>query len=255
MVVSPPQASRVARISSRSTASMISVSELPICAGCWPRIGGRQAAGVEQLAVLEEEGGAGDLVLQLAHVARPAVAPQGAQRGPRDAADADAQPPGLFGEEEGRQVGDVRAAAAERRQLDLPGGDAVVEVGPEGAFGDHLLDRPVGRRDDPAAGRPRGRAAHPEDLLLLQHAQDLGLGLGRHVADLVEEEGALVGLLEFARPGVDPGGHAFSTPKSSASSRSRGSEAQLIATTGCEARGEAEWMNRASTSLPVPDSP
>src|SRR5215467_13005468 len=34
-----------------------------------------------------------------------------------------------------------------------------------------------------------------------------------------------------------------------------GIAAQLTATKGCEARGELRWMKRASTSLPVPDSP
>src|SRR5690349_7173345 len=34
-----------------------------------------------------------------------------------------------------------------------------------------------------------------------------------------------------------------------------GIAAQLTAMKGCEARGELRWMKRASTSLPVPDSP
>jgi hypothetical protein len=41
-------------------------------------------------------------------------------------------------------------------------------------------------------------AAQPLELLLLQHAQHLGLRLQAHVADLVEEDRALVGLLELA---------------------------------------------------------
>jgi hypothetical protein len=56
------------------------------------------------------------------------------------------------------------------------------------------------------------------DLLLLQDAQELGLQGWRHVADLVEEEGAAVGQLELAAAalavgaGVGPG----ATPKNSA---------------------------------------
>ena len=41
-------------------------------------------------------------------------------------------------------------------------------------------------------------AADALEALLLQHAQQLGLRGGRHVADLVEEQRAAVGLLEPA---------------------------------------------------------
>ena len=44
----------------------------------------------------------------------------------------------------------------------------------------------------------RARAAEPLELVLLQHAQDLGLRVRAHVADLVEEQRAAVGLLEAA---------------------------------------------------------
>jgi hypothetical protein len=43
-------------------------------------------------------------------------------------------------------------------------------------------------------------AADPVELAVGQHAQQAGLQLGRHVADLVEEQGAAVGLLEAAPP-------------------------------------------------------
>ena len=44
----------------------------------------------------------------------------------------------------------------------------------------------------------RPRAAEPLELVLLEHAQDLGLRVGAHVADFVEEQRAAVGLLEAA---------------------------------------------------------
>ena len=43
-------------------------------------------------------------------------------------------------------------------------------------------------------------AAHPADLALLQHPQQLGLELERQVADLVQQQRALVGQLEEPRP-------------------------------------------------------
>ena len=47
----------------------------------------------------------------------------------------------------------------------------------------------------------------------------------------------------------------FSWPNSSDSSRCSGSAAQFRATNGPSLRGEPRWMKRATTSLPVPDSP
>ena len=46
-------------------------------------------------------------------------------------------------------------------------------------------------------------AADLLDLALLQRAQDLGLGAQAHVADLVEEQRAAVGLRELAGAGLD----------------------------------------------------
>ena len=43
-----------------------------------------------------------------------------------------------------------------------------------------------------------GRAADPLERLIDQHAQDLVLGLARHVGDLVDEQRAAVGLLQRA---------------------------------------------------------
>jgi hypothetical protein len=47
----------------------------------------------------------------------------------------------------------------------------------------------------------------------------------------------------------------FSWPNSSLSSSSAGMAPQLIGTNGRAWRGEQSWMARATTSLPVPDSP
>src|SRR5437868_6937778 len=55
-----------------------------------------------------------------------------------------------------------------------------------------------GRRDQPHIGADRLVAADALEGLLLEHAQHLGLGRRWHVADLVEEEGAAVALLELA---------------------------------------------------------
>ena len=49
-------------------------------------------------------------------------------------------------------------------------------------------------------------AADALELALLEHAQQLGLGLEGHLADLVEEERAAVGQLEAADASVDGAG-------------------------------------------------
>ena len=50
------------------------------------------------------------------------------------------------------------------------------------------------------------RAADALELALLEHAEQLGLGFGGHLADLVEEERAAVGQLEPADPPGDGAG-------------------------------------------------
>ena len=61
----------------------------------------------------------------------------------------------------------------------------------------------MGGGDDPDVGLDRLVAADPLELLLLQEPEDLALEHRRHVADLVEEEGPAVALLELADPGGD----------------------------------------------------
>ncbi len=56
----------------------------------------------------------------------------------------------------------------------------------------------VGRRQHARVDADARRAADGLHHLLLQHAQDLGLGLQAHVADFVEEDRAAVRQLELA---------------------------------------------------------
>ena len=89
-------------------------------------------------------------------------------------------------------------ALAQRRQPDRERVDAVVEILAEARVADELIERPVGRRDQAEVHLDRGVAAEPLEAALLEHAQQLGLRDERHVADLVEEERAVVGELEAA---------------------------------------------------------
>src|SRR3546814_18011742 len=80
----------------------------------------------------------------------------------------------------------------------------LVEVFAEQALAHHLAQVAMSRRDDAHVGADRRAAANGGVLALLQHPQQAGLRLQRHVADLVEEQRAAGGLLEAARG--TPGG-------------------------------------------------
>ena len=87
---------------------------------------------------------------------------------------------------------------AERGQHDRDDVQPVVEILPEAAALHLALEVLVGRGDDADVHPDGAVAADALELALLQHAQDLGLRLEAHVADLVEQEGSAVGDLELA---------------------------------------------------------
>ena len=84
----------------------------------------------------------------------------------------------------------------------------VIEVFAEAALG-HLLGQiAVGGRDDAHVDLDRALGADRIDLALLQRAQQLDLHVERQLADLVQEQGAAVGLLELAQVLVGGAGEA-----------------------------------------------
>ena len=87
---------------------------------------------------------------------------------------------------------------AQRRDVDADDVQPVEEVLAELARCHGLLERLVGGGDDAHIHLDGLVAADALERAGLQHAQDLGLRGGGHVADLVEEERAAVALLEFA---------------------------------------------------------
>ena len=108
------------------------------------------------------------------------------------------------------EEGDVVAPLAQGRHVEGDDVEAEVEVLAERPPADLVLELLVGGRDHPHVHGHRGGAAHRLDLLLLEGAQDLGLGLQGHVPHLVEEQGAPVGQLELALArGQGPGERAL----------------------------------------------
>ncbi len=92
----------------------------------------------------------------------------------------------------------------------MDGDDAepVEQILPEAALGDLLLQVLVGGSDHPHIHLDVLVAPNGGDAALLQGAQHLGLRGQRHVADLVQEEGAAVRQLELALAVLDGAGEA-----------------------------------------------
>ena len=163
-----------------------------------PRRTGRSSS-VDARALAEDDR-ALDRVLELAHVARPAVARRSSARArvgeavdalvvlAREAAKE------VLGEDE-----HVGAAHAQRRHLDVDDVEAVVEVLAEAPFAHLGREIAVGRGDEAHVDLDRLVAADALERPLLEDAQQLDLRRQRDLADLVEEERAAVGLLEAAR--------------------------------------------------------
>ena len=99
-----------------------------------------------------------------------------------------------------QQLRDVLAPAAHRRYRNADHVQPVQQVLAEETFLHAALEILVGGGDHAHVHLHRQLAADAIELALGQHAQQPGLQLRRHVADLVEEQRAAVGLLEAPAP-------------------------------------------------------
>src|SRR5713226_1987837 len=109
-------------------------------------------------------------------------------------------------EEMREQRGNVFAAVAQRRQLQVNDVGAVIEILAEAALADEGEEIDVGRGDDAHVDFDLFRAAETHELALLNDAEELGLRLGADGGDFVEENRALVGDFEEAFFGSDRAG-------------------------------------------------
>jgi hypothetical protein len=142
-----------------------------------------------------------DHVLELAHVAGPVVAREVLHRVGGHPGDPLARIGRILGEEVLHESRHVLEPLPERRQVDRKHHHPVVEVLSEGTVPRQLLEVTVRGRDDPYVELDLLGATHPLQAPLLQHPQQSGLGRRRHLAHLVEEDGATGGLLELAGMG------------------------------------------------------
>ena len=120
------------------------------------------------------------------------------------------------------------------------------------------LPRPVavGGGDDPDVDLDGGVGANPLELALLEDAQQLGLGAQRHLADLVEEDGALVGAFEAALAhGHGAGEGALLVAEQLCLEQGLRQCCAAAFTSGWGLRLLARCSASATSSFPVPDSP
>ena len=136
-------------------------------------------------------------VLQFADVPRPAVRLQLLDRAGCEPANLPARLAHELLQEVVGQDGHVVEAVAERRHVELHHLEAVEEVAAEGAVAYRLFERSVRRGDHAHIHLDRHVPAHALERVPLQHAEELRLRAERHLADLVQEDGAVVGGLEL----------------------------------------------------------
>ena len=106
-------------------------------------------------------------------------------------------PGGLAQEMEGEE-GDILAAFAQGREVELHDVEAEEEVFAEPALGDHFCQVAVGGGEEADIGGDGLVAADALEDAFAEDAEDFDLGGGVDFADLVEEERAASGLLEAA---------------------------------------------------------
>src|SRR5215469_156968 len=146
-----------------------------------------------------EDHGALQQVLKLANIARPLPALQRFHGLVGNLLDLLAHATGMRGDKMAHQHRNVFDTIAEGRRANGKHLQAVIEVGAELFFSNHLSQVAIGGRNQPDVHLYGTRTAEPLALALLQRAQQLGLQLERHLAALVQEQRAFVRQLNPAQ--------------------------------------------------------
>ena len=213
----------------------------------------RELALGDELAV-GENARALDHVAQLANVAFPerrAEQPLGAWRQPGETL---LQPLRGAAHERGRQVRNVLAAVAQRRQPHFDDVEAVVEVAPEPAGGDFGTEIAIGRGDHVHVDALRARARRRGGLL--RAPARAAAWPARRAAARRSRRGTACPLRRARRAlacvSVAPMNAPRTWPNSSLSNSVSSTAAQLTVTNGRSRRGPVVCSARAASSLPVP---
>src|SRR5437016_7327285 len=142
-------------------------------------------------------------MLELADVPRPGMTHERLHHVGRDVVDATTELLGVLRDVVAHEERDVLGPLAKGREIDRKDVQPVVQVGAEPFLFHELLERAVGCGDDPDIAAYGLRAADALELPFLQYAKELRLEVERQVADLVQEERALVRELEAPDPSSD----------------------------------------------------
>ena len=145
-------------------------------------------------------------VAQLAHVALPAMPGQTLERPAGELHLRLALTGGELAQEVVREQRQVVQPFPQRRNRQGDDLQPVVEIFPERALRDRLLQVAVRRREQPEVHVDVAAAADPHDLPLLKHAQQLHLEFRNQLADLVQEQGPAGGELQLADLAPDGSG-------------------------------------------------
>ena len=156
---------------------------------------GGEAADGEGVAFGHDQAALHD-VAQFADVAVPGMAFQCGDISLVDRVDPAPHPVGELRRKEPGIFSDIARPFAQRRQVDAENRKSEEEVFAEIPGGDLLFEVAVRGGDDPQVDLGRAGLADFDELAAFEHAQQLGLQLDGHLADLVEEKRPLVGLLE-----------------------------------------------------------
>src|SRR5690349_13588592 len=99
-----------------------------------------------------------------------------------------------------------RGSLAQGRDIDREHIQAIVQVFPQAARFYRFLNLHVGSGQDAHIYVNQLASAQTRKLVILKDVQKLGLQMGAHFRDFVEEDGALGGLFKLSRLGTDGAG-------------------------------------------------
>src|SRR5688572_3755125 len=97
-----------------------------------------------------------------------------------------------------QQQWDVFAPLMQRRKMDADDVQPMKKIFPEAALLNSFLKILVGGRNDAHVHLERCMSADAIELVIRQHPQQTSLEIGRHIADLVQEQRSAIRLLEPA---------------------------------------------------------
>src|SRR5579864_7937814 len=167
------------------------------------RGGERRQVGRLDETTLRHDGRALEDVPQFTHVAGPGVPLEQAHRRVADAPDRAAVAAIRIGDERLDEDGQIVLAVAEGRQLDREHVQPVIEVFAKLVLPDGLERLDVRRRDDANVDALFALAADRPKCPLLEDPEELRLGGGGHLGNLVEKQRAPVRQLERSLPARD----------------------------------------------------